>query len=120
MTVAAMSYVEQAEFREHKEEFRILIGENTKSHDALAGKFASFVKESQDFMEAEIKKVTTELREQIADTMRDAGAETATHKAEIDDKVNKQEDGIKDKVKKQDEENERRKAALNVLEAELK
>ena len=97
-----------------------MIKGNTDSHAELAGKFDSFVKESQEFMEAEIKRVTKELREQIADTMRDAGAETATHKAEIDEKVNKQEDEIKDKVKKQDEENERRKAALNVLEAELK
>ena len=115
-----MSYVEQAEFRESLQEFPFLIQGGSDKQDALADKFDAFVKESQEFMRAEVEKYKTELREQIADTMRDAGAENATHKAEVDEKVEKQADEIKEKGRRQDEVNERRKAAMDSLEGEIK
>ena len=115
-----MSYVEKAEFRETVEEVRFLTRDRKDKHDALADKFSTFVKEFQEFMNTEIEKCKTELREQIVDTMRDAGAETATHKAEIDQKVEKQADEIKEKVRRQDEENEKRKSAMDSLEGEIK
>ena len=115
-----MSYVDKAEFRETVEEVRFLIKAGKDQHDALADKFSTFKKESQEFMNTEIEKCKTELREQIVDTMRDAGAETATHKAEIDQKVEKQADEIKEKVRRQDEEYEKRKSAMDSLEGEIK
>ena len=115
-----MATVSKAQFDETIQDIRFLIKGEADKHDTLAGKFDKFITESTDFMKNEIEKHKAELSEQIADTMREAGTEAATHKTEIDEKVEKQADEIKGKVKRQDEENERRKAAIDSMEGELK
>ena len=107
-----MAPVEKAEFLETVQELRFLIQGSADEHDALADKFGKFVDESRSFMSDEMAQKKEELVAQISDTMREAGAEAAAHKAEIDEK-------IKDKVKKQEEANKDQKASVGTLEAEI-
>ena len=82
-----MAPVEKAEFLEAIEELRFLIKTTSDNHATLADKFGGFVKESDEYMKAQMEKAKTDLTEQISSTMQEAGMESARHKTELEDKI---------------------------------